>query len=516
MKRCICILLLCLTYIVTCPAANITIPKHIVNGRNVLTQDMIIKENTKYTIKYDFDLEGKKLIIPSGCTLRFKKNGCIRNGTVIFNNTRVEYPRFTNLIKADGIIYAKNINASDFGFCDDTDKLLFLLYQLGNNRELLLEPRTYTINSLKYKGKMKYDDAFVCFDQIKGIYINGNGAVIRDSADKQSIGSGFYSFIKFTKCSDVSINNLSYSWTYESVLHPKVEGIIFIRTIDECSNFKLDVNVNNAGRGLYSGNWNYYGDAGRGLCDSYIKVRAQKVGYSIAIEKGDNLQIENYFNIAHRGTYLAGVTNSKVYVEGKDAYSTNVNLLMTDTHDANGSYFCDNIDVTVVDCGSGSIAKGPIIMCQCNTYSQDYSQFKGRKPYNVNDIRVHLKNNQESSMSFEGFLCTDMAGIGDFFNVTIDGEMNDNGANSRLCRVRQMPSGSFTFKRVKSKSNYIIINDYIPDNCTLIFDECDNIEFSEKEQKHTSGKVVFNNCSFKRYSKSKSNNIPQIKIYTNV
>ena len=154
-------------------------------------------------------------------------------------------------------------------------------------------------------------------------------------------------------------------------------------------------------------------------------------------------------------------------------------------------------------------------MCQCNTYSHDYNQFKGRKPYNVNDIRLHLKSDQESSMSFEGFLCTDMAGIGDFFNVTIDGEMNDSGTNSRLCRIRQMPAGNFTFNNVKSKSNYIIINDYIPDNCTLIFEECDNIEFSEKEQIKTSGKVVFNNCSFKRYSKSKSDNIPQIIINSN-
>lgn len=515
MKQCICILLLFITCFTPCYAAKKTIPKHIVNDRNVLTQDMISRENTKYTIKYEFDLEGKEIVIPSGCTLRFKKNGCIRNGIIIFNDTRVENPRFSELIKAEGKIIAPKFNSADYDFYDDTDKLQFLLSQLDNDCELLLESRTYIVNSLKYKDNLIYDDSFVCYNQCNRISINGNGAVIQDSSNKNRIGNGFYSLMKFTKCSNVSIRNLSYTWIYESVLHPKVEGIIFIRTIDECSNFDLDVSVNNAGRGIYSGNWNYYGDAGRGLCDSHIKVKANKVGYPIAIEKGDNLQIENYFNIAHRGTYLAGVTNSKVYVEGKDAYSTNVNLLMTDTHDVNGSYFCDNIDVTVVDCGSGSIAKGPIIMCQCNTYSQDYSQFKGRKPYNVNNIRLHLKSDQESSMSFEGFLCTDMAGIGDFFNVTIDGEMNDSGTNSRLCRIRQMPAGNFTFKNVKSKSNYIIINDYIPDNCTLIFEECDNIEFSEKEQIKTSGKVVFNNCSFKRYSKSKSDNIPHIIINTN-
>ena len=59
MKRCICILLLFITCITSCYAAKKTIPKHIVNDRNVLKQDMISRENTKYTIKYEFDLEGK-------------------------------------------------------------------------------------------------------------------------------------------------------------------------------------------------------------------------------------------------------------------------------------------------------------------------------------------------------------------------------------------------------------------------------------------------------------------------
>ena len=58
---------------------------------------MISRENTKYTIKYEFDLEGKEIVISFGCTLRFKKNGCIRNGIVIFNDTRVENSQFCNI-----------------------------------------------------------------------------------------------------------------------------------------------------------------------------------------------------------------------------------------------------------------------------------------------------------------------------------------------------------------------------------------------------------------------------------
>lgn len=73
MKRCFCILLLFIACITSCYAAKKIIPRHTVNGKNVLTQDVFSKENTKYIIKYEFDLEAKILTIPLGCTLLFKK-----------------------------------------------------------------------------------------------------------------------------------------------------------------------------------------------------------------------------------------------------------------------------------------------------------------------------------------------------------------------------------------------------------------------------------------------------------
>lgn len=56
--------------------------KNIVNGVNVLTQDMISKENTIYIIQYAYQLQGETLNIPSGCVLKFD-GGSVEHGTLV-------------------------------------------------------------------------------------------------------------------------------------------------------------------------------------------------------------------------------------------------------------------------------------------------------------------------------------------------------------------------------------------------------------------------------------------------
>ena len=60
--------------------------KNWVGGYNVLTQDMINKENTIYEIRYDFDLREKEITIPNNCVLIYN-GGIIKNGTLVCNNT---------------------------------------------------------------------------------------------------------------------------------------------------------------------------------------------------------------------------------------------------------------------------------------------------------------------------------------------------------------------------------------------------------------------------------------------
>lgn len=73
--------------------------KNIVNGKNVLTQEMINKTNTIYIIQYDYDLNNKEINIPENCTLDFQ-GGSLKNGTIVLNNTLISanlYQIFHNI-----------------------------------------------------------------------------------------------------------------------------------------------------------------------------------------------------------------------------------------------------------------------------------------------------------------------------------------------------------------------------------------------------------------------------------
>lgn len=56
--------------------------------KSVLTQDMLNEENTRYIIRYDFDLDGETIVMPVGCELVFE-GGIIENGSINLNHCRL-------------------------------------------------------------------------------------------------------------------------------------------------------------------------------------------------------------------------------------------------------------------------------------------------------------------------------------------------------------------------------------------------------------------------------------------
>ena len=62
--------------------------RNISASKNVLTQDMMSKENTRYIIQYDYDLGGETINVPDGCVLE-SDGGSLSNGTIVFNNTEI-------------------------------------------------------------------------------------------------------------------------------------------------------------------------------------------------------------------------------------------------------------------------------------------------------------------------------------------------------------------------------------------------------------------------------------------
>lgn len=62
--------------------------KNIVDGKNILTQEMISEPNTVYEIRYDFDLNGAEVTVPDGCVLKFE-GGNLSNGRLDLNQCQV-------------------------------------------------------------------------------------------------------------------------------------------------------------------------------------------------------------------------------------------------------------------------------------------------------------------------------------------------------------------------------------------------------------------------------------------
>lgn len=58
--------------------------KNLVDGKNILTQEMLPSANTIYIIQYDYDLNRATITIPENCTLEFQ-GGSLANGTVNLN-----------------------------------------------------------------------------------------------------------------------------------------------------------------------------------------------------------------------------------------------------------------------------------------------------------------------------------------------------------------------------------------------------------------------------------------------
>lgn len=65
---------------------RIYLRKNVVNGVNILSQDMMLKENTRYIIQYDYDLKNEEVEVPVGCVLVFD-GGSLSNGSIRFNGT---------------------------------------------------------------------------------------------------------------------------------------------------------------------------------------------------------------------------------------------------------------------------------------------------------------------------------------------------------------------------------------------------------------------------------------------
>lgn len=76
---------------------TIVLQPNVINGKNILSQVLMGNPNTKYVIKWDYDLAGERIELQENCLLQFD-GGVIRNGTLVGNNTIIISNQENNII----------------------------------------------------------------------------------------------------------------------------------------------------------------------------------------------------------------------------------------------------------------------------------------------------------------------------------------------------------------------------------------------------------------------------------
>jgi hypothetical protein len=101
--------------------------KNIVDGKNILTQEMISKSNTRYIIQYDYDLNGTTITIPENCVLEFQ-GGSLGYGILTGNNTKVYGVGLTETVTLAGTF--NKVNFCNFKINDDISLIITTLLQV--------------------------------------------------------------------------------------------------------------------------------------------------------------------------------------------------------------------------------------------------------------------------------------------------------------------------------------------------------------------------------------------------
>lgn len=94
--------------------------KNIVEGKNILTQDVFSKADTIYIIQYDHDLNGQTITLPTRSVLFFE-GGSISNGTLVGNSTSIDAGTikiFSNIVFT-GTFNVDNVHPEWFGAVAD-------------------------------------------------------------------------------------------------------------------------------------------------------------------------------------------------------------------------------------------------------------------------------------------------------------------------------------------------------------------------------------------------------------
>lgn len=272
--------------------------KNMAASRNVLTQAMVGSANTRYIIQYDYDLNGKTITVPEGCTLDFQ-GGSLRNGTLVGNNTAIASDIvhiFTDVTLngsyAIAEMFPQWFGAKGDGVTDDTNSIQAAM---DSGYRVILKKGDYLISSP---------------------LMVRNGGLIGDSPKNTSIliNSGINA-LQLSKdyITDNRSSILIRGFTITgSISH--LDSSIGIKFIDTASNQYIkgviieDLELNDLGRGLY--------------LSQCFRVNVNKIGMTRVINPiklmGSIVQ-STFVNVTCNLDYTGETAISKVGLEATDA-----------------------------------------------------------------------------------------------------------------------------------------------------------------------------------------------------
>ena len=325
--------------------------KNIVNEKNILTQEMINKENTIYEIKYDFDLNSNNIILPNNSILYFN-GGKLLNGQLQGNKSSIIASLYKILdnIKIQGTWNIKELYPEWFGAIpnsniDCTNELQYCIdlldYIYGGN--LILSQGKYICNgiTLKYKTNL--------IGSGKGATVlkkSDNSATPIITINEQSFCSSIYNLTieGNNKISDgiyikrtTTLERIEYLYDGTRAFDQKSAGGYYTGTIENISIHKCDtaLNANNVTFNLYVNNCMFH-DSNVGVVfavtDSQISNCYVNNNYKQGmIISGSNNKISNCKAIFNNtsfteldntmyGVLITGHRNTIIGIETQDNY----------------------------------------------------------------------------------------------------------------------------------------------------------------------------------------------------
>ena len=241
---------------------RVILRKNIVQGKNVLTQEMINKPNTVYEIRYDFDLSGATINVPEGCVLKFE-GGSLKNGTVNFNNTEL----LGNVL----------FNTTVTGTCKNNTIYVdwFAKFEnaisISENKVIVFSSKDYILSqNIKIPtSKIIGNNANIIINNVPSQLITPNNIISNKSYQIESKGdsiyienlnikssvSGSYHIISFSNTNKLIVNNLNVisediksSYKNSSIVPFEIRGNNVDTEINNCNftnNSKSEFGVNN-------------------------------------------------------------------------------------------------------------------------------------------------------------------------------------------------------------------------------------------------------------------------------